>query len=111
MIRFVLFDVFQVVFECGMMQKVMICLIDPTHFKSASQNNLIVVSSLSESFFMVKGAALFLQQGSTTQEPKTPTHHKHAGDHAPGFAQESNFFIAPPLLLFSDLTSLLLLFR
>ncbi|XP_029693532.1 protein phosphatase Slingshot homolog 1 isoform X1 [Takifugu rubripes] len=36
--------------------------------------------SLSESFFMVKGAALFLQQGSTTQEPKTPTHHKHAGD-------------------------------
>ncbi|CAF99252.1 unnamed protein product [Tetraodon nigroviridis] len=36
--------------------------------------------SLSESFFMVKGAALFLQQGSSTQEPKTPTHHKHAGD-------------------------------
>ncbi|XP_034048675.1 protein phosphatase Slingshot homolog 1 isoform X2 [Thalassophryne amazonica] len=36
--------------------------------------------SLSESFFMVKGAALFLQQGGTTQEPKTPTQHKHAGD-------------------------------
>ncbi|KAL0965641.1 hypothetical protein UPYG_G00283860 [Umbra pygmaea] len=36
--------------------------------------------SLSESFFMVKGAALFLQQGTTTQGPKTPTHHKHAGD-------------------------------
>lgn len=36
-------------------------------------------SSLSESFFMVKGAALFLQQGGNTQEPKTPTHHKHAG--------------------------------
>uniref|UniRef100_A0A669AZF9 Protein phosphatase Slingshot homolog 1 n=1 Tax=Oreochromis niloticus TaxID=8128 RepID=A0A669AZF9_ORENI len=35
---------------------------------------------LSESFFMVKGAALFLQQGSSTQGPKTPTHHKHAGD-------------------------------
>uniref|UniRef100_A0A8C6TJ55 Protein phosphatase Slingshot homolog 1 n=1 Tax=Neogobius melanostomus TaxID=47308 RepID=A0A8C6TJ55_9GOBI len=35
---------------------------------------------LSESFFMVKGAALFLQQGSAAQEPKTPTHHKHAGD-------------------------------
>uniref|UniRef100_H2TY75 Protein phosphatase Slingshot homolog 1 n=1 Tax=Takifugu rubripes TaxID=31033 RepID=H2TY75_TAKRU len=70
MIRFVLFDVFQVLFECWMMQ------------------------NLSESFFMVKGAALFLQQGSTTQEPKTPTHHKHAGDHAPGSAQESTSFIA-----------------
>lgn len=35
--------------------------------------------SLSESFFMVKGAALFLQQGGSTQGPKTPTHHKHAG--------------------------------
>uniref|UniRef100_A0A3Q1C3M7 Protein phosphatase Slingshot homolog 1 n=1 Tax=Amphiprion ocellaris TaxID=80972 RepID=A0A3Q1C3M7_AMPOC len=33
----------------------------------------------SESFFMVKGAALFLQQGGSTQGPKTPTHHKHAG--------------------------------
>uniref|UniRef100_A0A3P9IVH9 Protein phosphatase Slingshot homolog 1 n=1 Tax=Oryzias latipes TaxID=8090 RepID=A0A3P9IVH9_ORYLA len=39
-----------------------------------------VFCSLSESFFMVKGAALFLQQGGATQEPKTPTHHKHAGD-------------------------------
>uniref|UniRef100_A0AAQ4S1Z8 Slingshot N-terminal domain-containing protein n=1 Tax=Gasterosteus aculeatus aculeatus TaxID=481459 RepID=A0AAQ4S1Z8_GASAC len=36
--------------------------------------------SLSESFFMVKGAALFLQQGGGAQGPKTPTHHKHAGD-------------------------------
>ncbi|KAM3873894.1 protein phosphatase Slingshot homolog 1 [Diretmus argenteus] len=36
--------------------------------------------SLSESFFMVKGAALFLQQGSSAQGAKTPTHHKHAGD-------------------------------
>ncbi|XP_037548219.1 protein phosphatase Slingshot homolog 1 [Nematolebias whitei] len=35
---------------------------------------------LSESFFMVKGAALFLQQGGNAQGPKTPTHHKHAGD-------------------------------
>uniref|UniRef100_A0A8C5HK43 Protein phosphatase Slingshot homolog 1 n=1 Tax=Gouania willdenowi TaxID=441366 RepID=A0A8C5HK43_GOUWI len=35
---------------------------------------------ISESFFMVKGAALFLQQGCTAEEPKTPTHHKHAGD-------------------------------
>nr|XP_055055416.1 protein phosphatase Slingshot homolog 1 [Misgurnus anguillicaudatus] len=37
-------------------------------------------NSLSESFFMVKGAALFLQQGSSTQGPITPTHHKNAGD-------------------------------
>uniref|UniRef100_A0A3P9P7P6 Protein phosphatase Slingshot homolog 1 n=1 Tax=Poecilia reticulata TaxID=8081 RepID=A0A3P9P7P6_POERE len=29
---------------------------------------------------MVKGAALFLQQGGNAQGPKTPTHHKHAGD-------------------------------
>ncbi|XP_026103652.1 protein phosphatase Slingshot homolog 1-like [Carassius auratus] len=36
--------------------------------------------SLSESFFMVKGAALFLQQGSSAQEPRTPTHHTNAGD-------------------------------
>uniref|UniRef100_A0A671XFJ0 Protein phosphatase Slingshot homolog 1 n=1 Tax=Sparus aurata TaxID=8175 RepID=A0A671XFJ0_SPAAU len=36
--------------------------------------------NLSESFFMVKGAALFLQQGGNAQGPKTPTHHKHAGD-------------------------------
>uniref|UniRef100_A0A671QK76 Protein phosphatase Slingshot homolog 1 n=1 Tax=Sinocyclocheilus anshuiensis TaxID=1608454 RepID=A0A671QK76_9TELE len=36
--------------------------------------------SLSESFFMVKGAALFLQQGSSAQGPRTPTHHKNAGD-------------------------------
>nr|XP_057907196.1 protein phosphatase Slingshot homolog 1 isoform X1 [Doryrhamphus excisus] len=35
---------------------------------------------LSESFFMVKGAALFLQQGGSTEGPRTPTHHKHAGD-------------------------------
>uniref|UniRef100_A0A3B5L046 Uncharacterized protein n=1 Tax=Xiphophorus couchianus TaxID=32473 RepID=A0A3B5L046_9TELE len=41
---------------------------------------VLLFSSISESFFMVKGAALFLQQGSNTQGPKTPTHHKHAGD-------------------------------
>ncbi|XP_060762767.1 protein phosphatase Slingshot homolog 1 isoform X2 [Neoarius graeffei] len=35
---------------------------------------------LSESFFMVKGAALFLQQGSSAQGPRTHSHHKHAGD-------------------------------
>lgn len=38
---------------------------------------------------MVKGAALFLQQGSNTQEPKTPTHHKHAGEDTPGFSHTS----------------------
>ncbi|KAJ8263659.1 hypothetical protein COCON_G00161160 [Conger conger] len=36
--------------------------------------------SLSESFFMVKGAALFLQQGSSPQCQKAHPHHKHAGD-------------------------------
>ncbi|XP_076843238.1 protein phosphatase Slingshot homolog 1 isoform X1 [Brachyhypopomus gauderio] len=36
--------------------------------------------SLSESFFMVKGAALFLQQGSSAQGQKPHTHHKNAGD-------------------------------
>ncbi|KAI5091359.1 protein phosphatase Slingshot homolog 1 isoform X2 [Silurus meridionalis] len=35
---------------------------------------------LSESFLMVKGAALFLQQGSSAQGPRTQSHHKHAGD-------------------------------
>ncbi|XP_056135423.1 protein phosphatase Slingshot homolog 1 [Lampris incognitus] len=35
---------------------------------------------LSESFFMVKGAALFLQQGSSPQGQKVHPHHKHAGD-------------------------------
>ncbi|XP_069475559.1 protein phosphatase Slingshot homolog 1 [Ambystoma mexicanum] len=37
--------------------------------------------SLSESFFMVKGAALFLQQGNSTQGHRSILHlHKHAGD-------------------------------
>ncbi|NXD28555.1 SSH1 phosphatase, partial [Spelaeornis formosus] len=37
--------------------------------------------SLSESFFMVKGAALFLQQGSSSQGQRSLQHpHKHAGD-------------------------------
>ncbi|XP_015240544.1 PREDICTED: protein phosphatase Slingshot homolog 1 isoform X2 [Cyprinodon variegatus] len=35
---------------------------------------------LSESFFMVKGAALFLQQGSSQQSQKAHPPHKHAGD-------------------------------
>ncbi|XP_044296639.1 protein phosphatase Slingshot homolog 1 isoform X3 [Varanus komodoensis] len=38
-------------------------------------------ASLSESFFMVKGAALFLQQGNSPQGPRSLPHpHKHAGD-------------------------------
>lgn len=36
--------------------------------------------SLSESFFMVKGAALFLQQGNSHPSQKCHPHHKHAGD-------------------------------
>ncbi|TRY83606.1 hypothetical protein DNTS_022090 [Danionella cerebrum] len=36
--------------------------------------------NLSESFLMVKGAALFLHQGNSAQEPRTPTHHKNADD-------------------------------
>uniref|UniRef100_A0A3B4XIP0 Slingshot protein phosphatase 1 n=1 Tax=Seriola lalandi dorsalis TaxID=1841481 RepID=A0A3B4XIP0_SERLL len=49
---------------------------------SADEENLRseLERNLSESFFMVKGAALFLQQGGSAQGPKTPTHHKHAGD-------------------------------
>ncbi|KAF3850842.1 hypothetical protein F7725_012614 [Dissostichus mawsoni] len=35
---------------------------------------------LSESYFMVKGAALFLQQGSSNEGQKAHPHHKHAGD-------------------------------
>ncbi|KAM9823113.1 protein phosphatase Slingshot homolog 1 isoform X3 [Syngnathus typhle] len=38
------------------------------------------IVSLSESFFMVKGAALFLQQGSSQQGQRVHPHHKHAGD-------------------------------
>uniref|UniRef100_A0A8C3G4N1 Slingshot N-terminal domain-containing protein n=1 Tax=Cyclopterus lumpus TaxID=8103 RepID=A0A8C3G4N1_CYCLU len=44
------------------------------------ENKCVKLRPLSESFFMVKGAALFLQQGGGAQGPKTPTHHKHAGD-------------------------------
>uniref|UniRef100_A0A3Q2XBT5 Protein phosphatase Slingshot homolog 1 n=1 Tax=Hippocampus comes TaxID=109280 RepID=A0A3Q2XBT5_HIPCM len=35
-------------------------------------------ASSAESFLMVKGAALFLQQGSSTEPPDMPTQHKHA---------------------------------
>ncbi|XP_020383516.1 protein phosphatase Slingshot homolog 1-like [Rhincodon typus] len=36
--------------------------------------------SLSDSFFTVKGAALFLQQGSSSQVPRCYRHHTYAGD-------------------------------
>lgn len=45
-----------------------------------SEDERRVNQSLSESFFMVKGAALFLQQGSSHQSQKAHPHHKHAGD-------------------------------
>ncbi|XP_040587122.1 protein phosphatase Slingshot homolog 1 isoform X2 [Mesocricetus auratus] len=42
---------------------------------------VVSVQSLSESFFMVKGAALFLQQGNSPQGQRGLQHpHKHAGD-------------------------------
>ncbi|XP_036955176.1 protein phosphatase Slingshot homolog 1 isoform X1 [Acanthopagrus latus] len=45
-----------------------------------SEDERRINQSLSESFFMVKGAALFLQQGSSQQGQKAHPHHKHAGD-------------------------------
>ncbi|XP_034727850.1 protein phosphatase Slingshot homolog 1 isoform X1 [Etheostoma cragini] len=45
-----------------------------------SEDERRINQSLSESFFMVKGAALFLQQGSSQQSQKAHPHHKHAGD-------------------------------
>lgn len=42
---------------------------------------VFLFSSLSESFFMVKGAALFLQQGNSSQGQRSLQHpHKHAGN-------------------------------
>ncbi|XP_005934744.1 protein phosphatase Slingshot homolog 1 isoform X2 [Haplochromis burtoni] len=52
----------------------------PHFVEKATWTRTEICRILSESFFMVKGAALFLQQGGSTQGPKTPTHHKHAGD-------------------------------
>ncbi|KAM4648825.1 protein phosphatase Slingshot homolog 1 isoform 2-T2 [Amazona ochrocephala] len=61
----------------------------PSAASSASTSELEVGSdeerklnvSLSESFFMVKGAALFLQQGNSSQGQRSLQHpHKHAGD-------------------------------
>uniref|UniRef100_A0A1A8JAX5 Protein phosphatase Slingshot homolog 1 n=2 Tax=Nothobranchius kuhntae TaxID=321403 RepID=A0A1A8JAX5_NOTKU len=45
-----------------------------------SEDERRINQSLSESFFMVKGAALFLQQGSSQQGQKAHPPHKHAGD-------------------------------
>ncbi|TMS03900.1 Protein phosphatase Slingshot-like protein 1 [Larimichthys crocea] len=45
-----------------------------------SEDERRINQSLSESFFMVKGAALFLQQGSSHQGQKAHPHHKHAGE-------------------------------
>uniref|UniRef100_A0A673CU34 Protein phosphatase Slingshot homolog 1 n=1 Tax=Sphaeramia orbicularis TaxID=375764 RepID=A0A673CU34_9TELE len=61
-----------------------ICLM--SHFSASLSNEQLLTPfshlfcSLSESFFMVKGAALFLQQGSSHQGQKAHPHHKHAGD-------------------------------
>uniref|UniRef100_A0A8C9WVQ2 Protein phosphatase Slingshot homolog 1 n=1 Tax=Sander lucioperca TaxID=283035 RepID=A0A8C9WVQ2_SANLU len=64
--------------------KYFICLV--SHFSASVYVSMLVTPlshlfcSLSESFFMVKGAALFLQQGSSQQSHKAHPHHKHAGD-------------------------------
>ncbi|KAK1189325.1 SSH1 phosphatase, partial [Pygoscelis papua] len=53
--------------------------------------------SLSESFFMVKGAALFLQQGNSSQGQRSLQHpHKHAGS---GLNHLLKFFFPLALLL------------
>uniref|UniRef100_A0A8C1D830 Protein phosphatase Slingshot homolog 1 n=2 Tax=Cyprinus carpio TaxID=7962 RepID=A0A8C1D830_CYPCA len=52
---------------------------NPTQYLNLT-TTLITINNLSESFFMVKGAALFLQQGSCPQGQRVHPHHKHAGD-------------------------------
>ncbi|XP_049619530.1 protein phosphatase Slingshot homolog 1 isoform X1 [Syngnathus scovelli] len=52
----------------------------PYFVENAMSTHSEVRHLLSESFFMVKGAALFLQQGSSQQGQKVHPHHKHAGD-------------------------------
>ncbi|XP_059532659.1 protein phosphatase Slingshot homolog 1 isoform X1 [Myotis daubentonii] len=52
-----------------------------SELEAGSDEDRKVNLSLSESFFMVKGAALFLQQGSSPQGQRSLQHpHKHAGD-------------------------------
>ncbi|KAM9393679.1 protein phosphatase Slingshot homolog 1 isoform 2-T2 [Pholidichthys leucotaenia] len=52
----------------------------PYFVKNAVLTQSEINRILSESFFMVKGAALFLQQGSSHPGQKAHPHHKHAGD-------------------------------
>ncbi|XP_037366904.1 protein phosphatase Slingshot homolog 1 isoform X1 [Talpa occidentalis] len=52
-----------------------------SELEAASDEDRKLNLSLSESFFMVKGAALFLQQGNSPQGQRSLQHpHKHAGD-------------------------------
>uniref|UniRef100_A0A8C7EU14 Protein phosphatase Slingshot homolog 1 n=1 Tax=Neovison vison TaxID=452646 RepID=A0A8C7EU14_NEOVI len=52
-----------------------------SELEAGSDEERKVNLSLSESFFMVKGAALFLQQGNSPQSQRSLQHpHKHAGD-------------------------------
>ncbi|XP_047284979.1 protein phosphatase Slingshot homolog 1 isoform X6 [Homo sapiens] len=52
-----------------------------SELEAGSEEDRKLNLSLSESFFMVKGAALFLQQGSSPQGQRSLQHpHKHAGD-------------------------------
>ncbi|XP_040299578.1 protein phosphatase Slingshot homolog 1 isoform X1 [Herpailurus yagouaroundi] len=52
-----------------------------SELEAGSDEDRKVNLSLSESFFMVKGAALFLQQGNSPQSQRSLQHpHKHAGD-------------------------------
>lgn len=64
-------------------------------FLSEFQTNCALVlsfPSLSESFFMVKGAALFLQQGNSPQGQRSLQHpHKHAGNLS--FSRWSSFSV------------------
>uniref|UniRef100_A0A672P2R2 Protein phosphatase Slingshot homolog 1 n=1 Tax=Sinocyclocheilus grahami TaxID=75366 RepID=A0A672P2R2_SINGR len=54
--------------------------INTTKFIKPATKVMCHSTVLSESFFMVKGAALFLQQGSCPQGQRGHPHHKHAGD-------------------------------
>eukprot|EP00062_Callorhinchus_milii_P016373 gi/632967600/ref/XP_007900066.1/ PREDICTED: protein phosphatase Slingshot homolog 1 isoform X2 [Callorhinchus milii] len=52
----------------------------PSVSEVGSDDDRRLQQSLSDSFFTVKGAALFLQQGSGPQVPRCYHHHKYAGD-------------------------------
>ncbi|KAL4698715.1 hypothetical protein H8959_011372 [Pygathrix nigripes] len=52
-----------------------------SELEAGSEEDRKLNLSLSESFFMVKGAALFLQQGSSPQGQRSLQHpHKHAAE-------------------------------